>query len=70
MPYKQLLKKLHKKYPGKHIAISETCNCFDHDGLYYKAEYGLYVEGAREYQHFPTFKEMKTYINNLCEREG
>jgi len=65
--YKKLLKKLHEKYPGKHILISSEHNYYDHSQEY-KTIYLVYVEeGCCNY--FPSLSEAKLYIEDLCKKE-
>ena len=66
--YKALLKKLHEKYPNKHISISPDYSYYDHTAKY-KTEYYVYVENGGG-KHLPTLSEVKLYIEYLCKKGG
>ena len=66
--YKNLLKKLHEKYPKKHIYISLENNYYDHSDKY-KVRYTLYVAGVY-CKHLPTLAEVKLCVEHLCKKGG
>ena len=70
LEYERLLKKLHKKYPGKHINIAAGHGYYDHSGGYYQIEYSVYVEHKHDHQYFPTFSEVEKYVSYLCKKGG
>ena len=65
--YKALLKKLHEKYPRKHIHISLNNGYYDHTDKY-RIEYFVYVEDV-ESKHLPKLSEVREYVDDLCNRE-
>jgi len=65
--YKALLKKLHEKYPGKHVNITLENNWFDTDG--YIVQYYVYVEDI-ESKHQTTLSDVKAYVEYLCKKEA
>ena len=69
--YRKLLKALHDKYPGKHVAITLGNNLYDfneQEKIKYKTEYYIYVEDI-ESKHLPTLSEVKLYVEYLCKKE-
>jgi len=66
--YKKLLKKLHEKYPGKHISIS-LANDYYSISDKYDIEYFVYVEDV-ESKYQPTLSDVKVYVKQLCQKGG
>ena len=66
--YRKMIKALHDKYPGKHIAIDLHNRYFDHNDEY-EPEYSVYVEDVA-CKFLPTLSEAKLYVEYLCKREG
>ena len=67
--YKKLLKKLHEKYPEKHISITSAYNYYAQSGGYYKMRYFVHIEDV-ESKHVNTFADVEEYVQNLCEKEA
>lgn len=65
--YKNLLKRLHEKYPEKHIDISPSYNYYEHDNTY-KTVYLVYIAGVY-CKHIPTLKEVRLCVSYLCKKE-
>lgn len=67
--YKNMVKMLHNKYPGKHIYINKSYLCYGHAGVVYKTEYSVYVEDDDSNFELPTFSEVEKYVKYLCSKE-
>ena len=65
--YTRLLKKLHKKYPEKHICISVTHDYYDHTDRC-KTEYYIYVADEVS-KHIRRLPEVEKYVQYLCKKE-
>ena len=66
--YRKLIKALHDKYPGKHIAVALHNRYFDHTDEY-EPEHSVYVEDVA-CKFLPTLSEVKLFVEYLCKGEG
>lgn len=69
--YKNMVKRLSRKYPEKHLfIIGNKPIYYPHDGGYFTKEYAVYVEEVDCKFNLSTHAQVEKYVDFLCSKEG